>query len=93
MDINELVSRIAQFDADLVVFVEDTKSLSSRTRVVLLPLGQNDLPDSVPDGYRELLDVWQIRDVLAGKAALNEVAYPTHDQNLRWILEYCHRGA
>ena len=93
MDLSELIFQIGLLDNDSVVFVESSVSLSPETAVIIVPLEQYDQPGESPGRYREFMDVWHIKEVLAGKAALNDCSSPTRAQSVEWILEYSRKGA
>jgi hypothetical protein len=87
MNVEQLIQRIRQLDRNAVVFVETSRELSPETSVVLVPLGDDDEPDYLPSGFDELMDVWQVQELLRSQAELNGVANPSSEQKIEWLLE------
>ena len=90
MNVEQFIQRIRHLDNNSVVFVQVTKNLSPESSVVVVPLGTDDEPDYMPSGFRELMDVWQVKELLRAQAELNGEDRPTSEQSIQWLLERLH---
>ncbi len=87
MNVEQLIQRIRQLDDNSVVFVDTRQELSPDTSVVVVPLGNDDEPEYVPSGFGELMDVWQVQELLRSQAEVNGVHKPSPEQKIQWLLE------
>ncbi len=93
MTLKELIQNLPELDRSSTVYVEDDQPLKASSKVQLIDIPEEaDLPPTVP-GMRCFMDVWQIRDVLSGKARLHRLEEATIDQQLEMLLSFAKHDA
>jgi hypothetical protein len=93
MTLRDVISSLASFDDDQCVFVSPEFPVSGNSVTFVGFLGDNDAFPAEAARLRLLMEVWQIREVLSGKAKLHAVERPTLEDQVSFLLDYVARGA
>jgi hypothetical protein len=89
MSLRQLVQDVDSLNDELTVFWEPEGALSSESPVYLVDLNEED----EPDGLREFIDVWHVRDVIRGKSSVAGLVDPDVSTKTDLLLDYAEKGA
>ena len=89
MTLLQLVEDVDSLDDELTVFWNPDESLASDSAVFVVDLDEED----EPEGLKEFIDVWHIRDVIKGKSSLAGLDAPNAEAKTALLLDYAETGA
>ena len=94
MKLKEAIDQLSQFEDDEHLFVTNERSLSPESLVYIGEFDEEDNPPTEAKELREFMDIWQVRDVIAGKKQLSKdsTAWNT-ERKINALLEYINNDA
>jgi hypothetical protein len=93
MTLRALIESLPKLDRSSSVYVEQEQHLKADSEVQLVTIPKEAESPPAIAGMRCFMDVWQIREVLSGKAQLNGLDTATADQQVEMLLSFASRGA
>ena len=89
MTLQQVVEEVDSLDDELTIFWKADGDLSSDSTVFAVNLDE----EEEPEGLREFMDVWHVRDVIKGKSAVAGISDPDVATKLALLLDYAENGA
>jgi hypothetical protein len=92
MNLRDAISQLRQADHDATLFVGCDGPIRADMPAAIGQMSEDNTLPPESDGLRVFLDIWHVREVLEGKAALAGFSAPTIEQQIQHLREYAENG-
>ena len=91
--LREIVANLRSFDDEQSVFLDRSERLSPETHGAVVWYSEIGKEPPEVAGLKCFMDIWQIKDVLKGKASLLGLTAPTVEQQVEMLVSFAVKGA
>lgn len=89
MNLQDVISRLPEFSEDATLFLAMDGPIDGSTEAAVGFISDDDTPPAEARGLSEFIDIWNVREVLDGKANLAGLtSRPSIEQQIEFLRDY-----